>query len=71
MRIAGLTLTQVAKIASLSFVVGACMELFMIKTGFYSIVTRYSIVLIDFPETIDADAPNKSQEGGREAAGGA
>lgn len=41
MRIAGLTFVQVTKIASLSFIVGACMELFMIKTGFYNIVTRY------------------------------
>ena len=28
------------KVAGLSFVVGACMELFMIKTGFYDKVTE-------------------------------
>ena len=38
----GLTYRAAGKIAALSFVMGACMELFMIKTGFYSIVTRFT-----------------------------
>lgn len=28
------------KLGAVSFVMGACMELFMIKTGFYDIVTK-------------------------------